>query len=164
MIANREIGRQKQRLDDIFQKTHAATNQDAEIQAHWAKYLTVLTAGLLENAISEVYKDYVGASSNPRVAKYASSVLDRIQNPKCDRFVEVARAFDSSWAEALITYTSSNGTKEAIDSIMNERNHIAHGKDSSISLARIREYYDASLKVIEFIENQCRSMSNSVPG
>jgi len=45
--------------------------------------------------------------------------------------------------------------KDAIDSIMNNRNQIAHGKNQSISVAQVQDYLNRSVKAVEFIENQC---------
>ena len=47
------------------------------------------------------------------------------------------------------------GRKDAIDSIMANRHLIAHGKNSGISLVRVKDYLEKSIEVIEFIENQC---------
>ncbi len=53
-----------------------------------------------------------------------------------------------------------NGPKEAIDSIMANRHRIAHGRDSGITVARVREYLDKSVEVVEFIEAQCQGRTN----
>ena len=45
--------------------------------------------------------------------------------------------------------------KNAIDSIMNVRNQIAHGGTTGITVHRVREYLERSVEVIEFIEDQC---------
>jgi hypothetical protein len=52
---------------------------------------------------------------------------------------------------------SQNGRKDAIDSIMNNRHLIAHGKDSGITVARVNDYLRKCIEVIEFIEAQCHS-------
>lgn len=47
---NREIARQLQSLRDLIKRTSQACGGDVEMQAHWARYLCVLSAGLVENA------------------------------------------------------------------------------------------------------------------
>ncbi len=54
-------------------------------------------------------------------------------------------------------FEDDSSLKDAIDSIMNNRHRIAHGKHTSISVTRVREYIEKSVKVIEFIEAQCNS-------
>jgi len=125
------------------------------MRSHWAKYLCILSAGFLENAIEEVYGDFVrGAASKP-VADYATSVLSKIQNPNIPRFIGTARSFRQDWATALDTYVDEEGRREAINSIMKNRHEIAHGKYSGITIAQIKDYLDKAVEVVEFIENQC---------
>ena len=86
-MKNREIARQIQKLDTLFSKAPAACGNDIESMAHWAKYLCVLTAGLIENALEELYGDYVDKTANPAVARYARSQLAKVQNPKTHTFL-----------------------------------------------------------------------------
>jgi RiboL-PSP-HEPN len=154
-MQNARLSSQFQKLRDLFAKADAACGADFEMRSHWAKYLCVLSAGFLENAISEVYGDFVrGAASQP-VADYAMSTLSRIQNPKTSRFLEIARQFKTSWADALENFADSSGRREAINSIMANRHEIAHGKHPGITLVQIKYYLDRAVEVVEFIEKQC---------
>ncbi len=127
------------------------------MRSHWAKYLCILSAGFLENAIEEVYGDFVRVAASKPVADYATSVLSRIQNPNATRFIEVARSFRQDWGVALEAYVNQDGRREAINSIMKNRHEIAHGKYSGITIAQIRDYFDKAVEVVEFIEHQCRA-------
>ena len=84
-------------------------------------------------------------------------MLESIYNPNATRYVETARAFDQRWASELEVFLDNDGAvrKSAIDSIMANRHQIAHGRNTSISVARVREYLDKAVEVIEFIEMQC---------
>jgi len=152
---NHEISRQLQSLRDVVKKTSQACGGDIEMQAHWARYLCVLTAGLIENALVEVYQEFVKKAASKPVADYASSVLSKLQNPKTTKFIEVARAFDPAWGDDLENYVNENGRREAIDSIMANRHLIAHGKYAGITVARVTDYLNKAMQVIEFIEQQC---------
>jgi hypothetical protein len=152
---NQELMRQLQILQSLFNRTGLATGGDIEMQAHWAKYLCILSAGFLENALSEIYGNFVKNAASDPVANYAFSTLTKILNPKCSKFIEIASAFKAQWGEELELYVSDEGRKEALDSIMSNRHLIAHGKNSGITVARLREYLDKSVQVIEYIEEQC---------
>ena len=154
-MQNQELSRQLQILNNLFQRTQAASSGDIEMQAHWAKYLCILSAGFIENAIKEIYVDFAHRAASEPVANYTSSTLSRIQNPKTQRFVETANAFKRTWGDELRDFVEDNGRKEAIDSIMANRHLIAHGKNSGITLVRIRDYLDKAIEVIDFIETQC---------
>lgn len=153
-MQNRELSRQLQRLRSLFQRTAVASGQDIEMQSHWAKYLCVLSAGFLENALVELFSDFASGAASPPVAQYARKSLSKTQNPKTQKFVETASAFKATWGENLNGYVELEGRKDAIDSIMNNRHLIAHGRDSGISLVRLKEWFDKSIDVIEFLEQE----------
>src|SRR5262245_55582486 len=100
-MENPELIRQLQKLRALIRKIAEASSQDLELQAHWGRYLCILVAGFLENALTEVYTDLVNNAASEPVASYASSALARIQNPNTQRFLDTARSFKPSWATAL---------------------------------------------------------------
>ncbi len=155
-MKNLELNRQYQEIAHLINSTDAFTNQDIELQGHWGKYLCVLAAGFLENAISDIYTDFVTNSSSPQVCSFANKTLKKIQNPKAQKFIDVAYSFKKEWGEELEQYFSAEqANKEAINSIMTNRHQIAHGKSTSISVIRVKDYLEKSVVVVEFIENQC---------
>lgn len=126
-----------------------------ELQAHWGRYLCVLVAGFLENAIAEVYSEYVYRTGSKPLASFISNRLFKIQNPNSQRFVDTASSFRDEWGKDLEGFLSEEGRKEAIDGIMNHRHQIAHGQNAGITVARVSDYLQKSIEVIEYIETQC---------
>jgi hypothetical protein len=139
-MENRELTRQLQKLRSLIRKIAETSVQDFELQAHWGRYLCVLVAGFLENAIAEIYTDFVNSAASEPVASFASLILGRIQNPNSQRFLETARSFRQSWAEDLENFLMEQGRKDAIDSIIANRHAIAHGRDSGITVVRVVEF------------------------
>lgn len=155
-MVNRELTKQFQILRTLAKKTGDSGLQDLELLAHWAKYLCVLVAGFVENSLQEVFSEFVTSSSSRAVTRFTTRALRNIQNPKTQRFIEVSGAFDDSWRAPLEAFVAENGRKDAIDSIMANRHLIAHGEDSGITLARVKDYLDKCVEVIDFIEAQCK--------
>jgi hypothetical protein len=81
--------------------------------------------------------------------------LSQITNPNTTRFIEITLSFDKTWGSNLKDFVEDNGRKDAIDSIMSQRHRIAHGKNSDITVVRLREYLKKAIEVIEFLEKQC---------
>jgi hypothetical protein len=154
-MKSQRLSSQRQRLDWLFAQASAFDSKELEMQAHWARYLCILAAGFLENALAEIYSEYAKSCARPTVATYVELALSRVQTPKASRFVETARAFDPRWVDDLEDFLATGGRKDAIDAIMSNRHLLAHGKDSGISLVRVRDYLNKSVEVIEFIEGQC---------
>jgi hypothetical protein len=155
-MRNRELERQLQSIRSLFERTRNACGDDIEMMSHWARYLCVLCAGFLENALVAVYIDFCRSAASPPVAQFATGALEQISNPKTQRFLDTAGRFRSDWKEALERFVDEEGRREAIDSIMANRHLIAHGRRSDITVARVSGYFAKSIGVVEFIEAQCR--------
>ena len=155
-MRNRELASQLDSLKSLLDRTDSATGGDIELIGHWGRYLCVLTAGFLENAIVGVYRDYVASAASPQVASFATKRLERITNPKSRRFIDTARSFNKAWADDLKSFLDEDGQRRrnSIDSIMSNRHQIAHGENGRISVGRVREYLPGCVEVIEFIEDQ----------
>jgi hypothetical protein len=149
------LARQLQRLNWLIDNSLRASGDQLELHAHWRRYLCVLVAGFLENAIGEIYSEYARRAASEPVAKYVASAVLRIQNPRAQRFVETASAFKREWGEELEEFLDENGRKDAIDAIMANRHLIAHGQDAGITVVRVKEYLDKCVQALEFIEMQC---------
>lgn len=156
-MENWALKKELHRIRDLLSKTTAASAGDLELQAHWARYICILAAGFLENAIKIIYVEFVKQITPEPVASYTCQRLSKIQNPNTPRFLNLAGAFKDQWRDELEKYVDEGGRREAIDSIMNNRHQIAHGRNVGITIAQVSNYLTRSVEVIEFIETQCKS-------
>ena len=156
-MRNKELSRQIQRINDLIRRTDKACGGNIELQAEWARFICVISAGLLENAIKELYIDFSRKKVTAPLASFVSSTLSPIRSPKSSKFLDTAGAFNSIWKDELQQYLDTDGRGDAIDSIMSQRHLIAHGKahTSNITLANVKDYLKKSIEVLEFIEEQC---------
>lgn len=152
-MRNSNVLRQKQRLDSLFKKAEFLL-EDLELHAQWAQHLCVLVAGFLESSVRTLYTEYAYRCATPGVANFVAASLARTTNLNMEKIVQLARSFDENWGEVLGN-KSEGHTKNAIDSIYNNRNLVAHGRDCGITMARIKDYYSEAVKLIEAIEQQC---------
>lgn len=157
-MQNREISRQIQQLHNLIQRTNEACGDNSEIQSHWAKYLCIMSAGLIENSLKEIYIDFANEKASKPIANFISSKISQIRNPKPDKFFDIAASFNPNWKDELQNYMQTDGRGDAIESIMNNRHLIAHGKsrDSRVTVVQIKEWLFKSVQVLEFIETQCK--------
>lgn len=154
-MKSRELNRQYDRIKWLIGQTSSASFDELELQAHWGKYLCVLVAGFIENSIGEIYSEYAKQASSPSVASFVARVVLGIQNPKAHKFIETANGFKAEWGDDLEIFLNNDGRKEAIDGIMSNRNLIAHGRPSGITITRVNEYLNKIVDVVEYIEKQC---------
>ena len=81
-MRNRELSSQLDSLTSLLDSTDSATGGDIELIGHWGRYLCVLTAGFLENALAEVYSEYVSRAASPQVANFAAGKTEEYQQSK----------------------------------------------------------------------------------
>jgi hypothetical protein len=153
-MKNQDIVRYNHRLNSLFDKAKELVD-DLELQAHWARYLCVLICGFLETAVRVIYGEYARARSDPNVSNYVVKNLKRFRSPSMGNIVEMTKLFSKEWADDLEQNTRGQ-LKAAVDSIVNLRHQIAHGKDTGISYVQVREYYQSVVQVVELLEEQCQ--------
>jgi hypothetical protein len=155
-VNNAELNRQLQRLTHLLSRAKDLQG-DFELLGHWGRYMCVLAAGFLENAVKELYGDRARRSASPEVESFVLRTLERVQNPNATRFFEIASSFSAQWGKDLDTMLDDDSSRRrsAVNSIMSNRHLIVHGKNSDISVGRVREYLDASLEILDLIEVQC---------
>lgn len=154
-MKNQEVARQVQRIQSLIKKTQEASDDNFDLQAHWARYLCILVSGLIENSLKEIYSEFINSRASKPVADYAISYLSKLQNPKAEKIMELVGSFRQEWKMELEIFLTNEGRKDAIDSIMNNRNQIAHGKDVGVTVVRVSNYLEKVVAVLEFIELQC---------
>lgn len=152
-MKNQEISSNKQRLDNLFKKI-TAFSTDTDLQSHWARYLCILVSGFLETSVRIIYREYAKKKAIPQVANFVEGKLEDFQNPKMEKILQLTGLFSKEWENQLRRQTEGE-LKDAVDSIANNRNQIAHGGSVGISYLQIKDYYERAIKVIELIENQC---------
>jgi hypothetical protein len=152
--------KEKKKLDQVFKDTGDLLREidrhsiDLEMQSHLAKYLCVLVSAFLERSVRAILHDYVKNRSAPVVSKYVEDQLQFFYNPKTTRILELAGAFDPAWRAALETAIEDE-IRDAIDTIVENKNRVAHGRDSQITFVGIRAYYERATKLLDLLEQHC---------
>jgi hypothetical protein len=121
-----EVVRHKQRLDKLFDQIRAFSG-DLELQSHWARYLCVLVSGFLETSIRAIYGEYATKKAHQYIVNFVESRLKSFQNPNMEQILQIASLFSPEW-RARLELDTEGELKDAVDSIVANRNLIAHGQ------------------------------------
>ena len=158
IMKSHQLNKQYNQIIALIDNTRKSCGDNLELQGHWGKYTCVLASGFLENAISEIFTDFVNDSAAPAISSYTMKTLSKIQNPKSNKFIETASQFKKEWGESLESFLEEDKSrKDAIDSIMTNRHLVAHGKNTNISIVKVKEYLEKSVEVIDFLEKKCNT-------
>ena len=121
---------------------------DDEIKSCLARYLCIIVSGFVETSIQNIYSEYTRKRAQTNVINYVSRKLAGFQNPKIGKILELSGGFCKSWANELEDLIKDEEIGDSINSLVDNRNHIAHGADIGITYSRIRSYYSNSLKLL----------------
>lgn len=157
---NEKVLRSLGELDGLFDQTDALLKtrgsflEDDELQAHWVRYLCIRVSGFLENALRHIYVDYARSNATKYVSNYVERQLERMPNPMMDRICGLTKAFNPQW-ESELRNTTELEVKESINSIIRNRNKIAHGESVNLTYTDIRRWYKNAVSVLRLIDDQC---------
>ena len=141
-------------LDALFKRAIKDEPAPDYLAGPLGHYFCIAVAGFLENAHADIFAKFAERKASPNIARYAFATLRQVKNPKSERFVQTAKRFDDLWGSRLEAFVGeeSGRRKGAIDSIMSNRNLIAHGRSSSITIRQCHGYFKSALEVLVFIE------------
>lgn len=150
---NREVLSYKQRLDHLFKRVEAFSG-DEELLVDLTRYLCVIVSGFLEVSARVIYSEYARAKAAENVSNYVDKQLRSFQNPNMEKILNLTGAFSVKWRGKLEKATI-DVIKGSIDSIVANRNLIAHGRSSGITIGNLKRYYKDAVKLVNIIEKQC---------
>jgi hypothetical protein len=135
-----------QEVDAIFER--AGKQGGLEAQSDYAKYLVIRVGGLVEQVVTEIVLAYVTTHASPGVVHHVSWRMGTFQNPNVERLLQLVGSFGRHRRQELDA-SLEGPEREALGSVMAQRNKVAHGEPSAISLSQVASYYIQIKKMLE---------------
>ena len=143
----------KQRLDVTFERAKGV-GRDTELQSDFARYLCVLVSGYIEKAVVELVLEHARKTGAPTLQRFVERRTKSFTNPKASHIQELLGSFDPGWQQDLSKFLVDE-RKDAVDSVVDQRNTIAHGGSVGLTYSRISEYYRQAQHVIDRVAELC---------
>ena len=172
-----EIVRYKASLDRLFVKAdelERSKEVDDEFRAHFTWYLCVRTSGYVELSVKTILRQYMESiieqevfDSEQHVVSFVKIQLDRVLdpeqglNPRRKRILSVLSNFNEEWRKS-IEHEIEGELGNSLDSIVNNRNKITHGKDVTLTLNELRSYFCNAQKVLKLVNEKCNAIEASI--
>jgi RiboL-PSP-HEPN len=102
----------------------------------------------------EIALEHVRLHSDPSVQKHVEAQLRRFTSANTQKIIQLVGSFDSDWGIKLEKHLVDE-YKDAVDSVIDLRHAVAHGRYAGITMARVQGYYDSVKKVVEHIADLC---------
>ncbi len=140
---------QERKLDDLYQQISKV--QDDEIKAHMSKYFCIKMSGYLENTIKILVANYSEKSSPQAISAYVQNSLKTTTNLSEDKLINLLKKFNDDWAVSF-TEKINEQQIESLNSIISNRNSIAHGQQDNISYQIISQYFSDIKQIIGILK------------
>lgn len=121
--------------------------------SYLAKFLVVYVCGIYEETIENILIDFIPKNTNRSeiISYIENNVKKSFRNPNSGTIIELIGKFNNPvWVTELQKMKSE---MRALDSIVTNKNGIAHGQTITITLNEVKQYYADSLPLIHKIDS-----------
>jgi len=152
-----KIELQQKKLDQLFELTNLI--EEDEVKSHLLKLLCIRTSGLLETAFKNLILEYLQGTSPKEIQSFVSSEIKLISNLKSERLITTLNRFSSEWSVELKNMITEEQFS-SLNSLISNRNNIAHGENDSITFSPMKKYYVDTISVIVALRQIIKKTGN----
>lgn len=129
----------EKQLDSLFKEVSLI--QEGEInKAHLTRYLCVRTSGYLENVVRILIAHFCDGTSPKPINNYIIKRTKYLTNLDYKKLKSLLGEFDPDWSLEFDKKITEQ-QKSSINSVISNRNNIAHGNQDSITYRDMTSYY-----------------------
>jgi hypothetical protein len=138
-------------IDNAIKDILSFSNISSQEQAYLAKFLVVYICGIYEEIIETLINEMVSHNSNTEISNFIENNLKRyFRNPDIGAIKGLLGSFNDDWKSIIDQIPPKY--LSALNSIVSNKNALAHGGVINITLNEILTYYNDSKLVIEEID------------
>lgn len=140
-------------IDKILVDYKSFLNISKLEESYLAYYLTVYISGIYEETIETIINEMINYNTvSFEIKAFIKLKLDKtFRNPSTENILKLLKDFNNlTWERSFKLIPQIN--KDALDSIVNNKNLIAHGQPSTITLGDVEQFYRNSRILIETID------------
>ena len=150
-INNTRVQTEFNSIDEAIRKIESYAG-DEEIASYLSSFLAVMICGIYEDCIEHLISQRAAKAQDSEIHQYVeSTVADSFRNPRFSRIVEVLTKFSRVYADNMRSSIEEK-SRVALDSIVDNKNAIAHGRPSNVTLSDIKDYHRRCIPIFEVLE------------
>lgn len=148
-----KLEQQEKKLDALFLMCQKI--EDVEQQAFMAKFLCVRASGFVESSFRHLISEYTDGTSPRQIQSYVNKKTKYVTNLNFEKVLELLSSFDNDWKEKF-AHAINDEQKSALNTIVSNRNNIAHGENDSVSYVLMVDYYERVKEVVNLLKDIVR--------
>lgn len=130
-----------QEIDEMLKLISSAKINDPALQSFLSGFAVVYISGVYEECIEKLFVLRASKTKDKHLISYIEKSVDKgFRNPNYDKILEFLGYFGEDYKKSFKSRVPEQG-KQAINSIVTNKNNIAHGKQSNVTIADIISYH-----------------------
>ena len=133
----------------------AENMKDPKLASMLSGYLVVSISGIYEDCIEHLFIQRAGKNNDKGIQNLIRTLIDQhFRNPNYENIKKLVGALGYKQKKLIQNMAKTN--KKSIDglnSIVTNKNNIAHGEASNATLKDIKGYHQDTLKIFEVLES-----------
>lgn len=139
-------------IEDSIKKVDAAGLNDPQLTSMLCSYLVVVISGIYEDCIECLFIQRAAKSHDKELEHFVEVMLHKhFRNPDFGKIKEFVKALDPGYAKKLDVNVSKKSI-DGLNSIVEDKNDVAHGKFSYATLNDVRQYHTSAIEVFVELE------------
>lgn len=139
-------------IRDNFKKAKSISKSDPKIASMMSSYLVVFISGIYEDCIEHLFIERAGKNKDIEIKNLVKVLIDQqFRNPNYKNIKKLVGALDPKY-DGILRKEIVDKNINGIDSIVNNKNKIAHGESSNATLNDIITYHKDALKIFGELE------------
>lgn len=149
-MADYRINLLERNLDKLFIEVSKLDEGDIN-KAHLSRYLCVRTSGYLESVIRNLIVNYCDGTSPREIENYLTTRTKYITNLEYRKILSLLAEFSTDWKDTFELKVNDE-QRSSLNSVVSNRNSIAHGNTDSITFRNMKEYYSHVKEVADILK------------
>lgn len=126
--------------------------KDPKLVSMLSGYLVVFISGIYEDCIEYLFIQRAGKNGDSEIQNLMKTFVDRyFRNPEYRKIKELLKALNPKYGKILREKIDDKNI-DGINSIVTNKNNIAHGNNSNVTVEDVNIWHNNSLKVFEVLE------------
>ena len=123
-----------------------------KMQSYIAQFLSVYISGSMEEGLRILLIEFAKPGSPDEIHKFTKHNVEGFTTPFANNIKQLLNKFSSDWGSEFSTRIE-HSQKASLDSLVVNKNNIAHGRQSLITLVDVEKFYKDCQKIIELIDD-----------
>lgn len=151
-MRDRDLIRQVDLINNLIKEAGSLAYENEFLQSHLSGYICIRVSGYFENAVSSIVYAYAKNRSHKHIAAYVDKTISRLTNINSVKLKEIVGSLSPDLRQKLEDFFDDSQKESSLNSLVNIRNTIAHGKDHGVTVVQANDYFKQCKEIVGFLE------------